>query len=83
MPTTSPNHDNRTFMERMSDALVYVLAFPFIIFGIALKRAFTQGGSTTLDHIGHFSLGPHKAASSVRGTQTLRVTETQNGLART
>ncbi|CAD0026756.1 unnamed protein product [Aureobasidium pullulans] len=23
MPTTSPNHDNRTFMERMSDALVY------------------------------------------------------------
>ncbi|TIA16657.1 hypothetical protein D6C80_04360 [Aureobasidium pullulans] len=44
MPTTSPNHDNRTFMERMSDALVYVLAFPFIIFGIALKRAFTQGG---------------------------------------
>ncbi|KAH0368210.1 ARM repeat-containing protein, partial [Aureobasidium melanogenum] len=44
MPTTSPNHNNRTFMERMSDALVYVLAFPFIIFGIALKRAFTQGG---------------------------------------
>ncbi|KEQ83693.1 hypothetical protein D6D19_10099 [Aureobasidium pullulans] len=44
MPTTSPDHDNRTFMERMSDALVYVLAFPFIIFGIALKRAFTQGG---------------------------------------
>jgi hypothetical protein len=31
-------------MERLSDALVYVLAFPFIIFGIALKRAFTQGG---------------------------------------
>ncbi|CAD0092694.1 unnamed protein product [Aureobasidium mustum] len=44
MPTTSPNHDRRTLMERLSDALVYVLAFPFIIFGIALKRAFTQGG---------------------------------------
>jgi hypothetical protein len=44
MPSTRTNRDRRTFMERMSDALVYVLAFPFIIFGIALKNAFTQGG---------------------------------------
>jgi hypothetical protein len=44
MPSTRPNRDTRTLMERLSDALVYVLAFPFIVFGIALKNAFTKGG---------------------------------------
>jgi len=45
MPTTTTSpRDTRTLMERFSDALVYILAFPFIIFGIALKNAFTGQG---------------------------------------
>jgi hypothetical protein len=44
MPSSrQATRDTRTYMERLSDILVYVLAFPFIIFGIALKNAFTQG----------------------------------------
>lgn len=38
-PQTS---DNRPYMQRLADALVYVLAAPFIVFFIALKRVFTQ-----------------------------------------
>jgi hypothetical protein len=45
MSTLSPNRDTRTLMERFSDALVYVIFFPFLVFGIAIKRAFTQGST--------------------------------------
>jgi len=32
---------NRTLLERLSDALVYVLAFPFIAIFIGMKNVFT------------------------------------------
>ena len=37
-----PPKPKRTLLERMSDALVYVLIFPFIAIFIGMKRVFTQ-----------------------------------------
>lgn len=36
------NHKQRSFIDRLSDALVYVLAFPFIAIFIGFKRVFVE-----------------------------------------
>lgn len=35
-------HQQRSFIDRVSDALVYVLAFPFIAIFIGFKRVFVE-----------------------------------------
>lgn len=42
--------DNRTLFERFSDALVYILAFPFIAMFIAVKNAFTKRSQPAHSH---------------------------------
>jgi hypothetical protein len=44
LPTMSADgvQQSRRFIDRLSDALIYVIAFPFIAIFIALKRAFTE-----------------------------------------
>jgi len=39
--SSSSNKPQRTFLERLADSLVYILAFPFIAVFIGMKNVFT------------------------------------------
>ena len=42
MPTSSANQQRRGLIDRMADALAYILAFPFIAILIGMKRVFVE-----------------------------------------